>query len=228
MDNRLTYNVRVNPVTKIFVLILIGFTLLKPISEIFLILIVLFYSILFWINRDRKSAVKNLVVYLLLCKMPNLVNLSGVHPIVKVFLSVFFIAKIFYLPYLAGKYFVFSSDVASIISSMDMINIPQQVSVPLSVVFRFFPSFKQEQKNIRMAMKIRGISLKNPIKYLEYVMIPLLIVSCTIADDIAKAAETKCIAKPCKKERYYKVGFGIYDFLYVAIIILLLVGGLIW
>ena len=146
MDNRLTYNVRVNPVTKIFVLILIGFTLLKPISEIFLILIVLFYSILFWINRDRKSAVKNLVVYLLLCKMPNLVNLSGVHPIVKVFLSVFFIAKIFYLPYLAGKYFVFSSDVASIISSMDMIKIPQQVSVPLSVVFRFFPSFKQEQK----------------------------------------------------------------------------------
>lgn len=116
MDNRLTYNVRVNPVTKIFVLILIGFTLLKPISEIFLILIVLFYSILFWINGDRKSAVKSMAIYLLLCKMPNLVNLSGVHPIVKVFLSVFFIAKIFYLPYLAGKYFIFSSDVASIIS----------------------------------------------------------------------------------------------------------------
>lgn len=77
-----------------------------------------------------------------------------------------------------------------------------------------------------MAMKIRGIETKNPFKYLEYVSVPLLIISSNIADDVAKAAETRCIANPIKKTRYIRVGFHAVDFIYAIVITIIVVGGL--
>ena len=85
---------------------------------------------------------------------------------------------------------------------MDYLHIPQSISIPVAVMFRFFPSFAEERRNIAMAMKIRGIRTRNPLRYLEYVTVPLLIISSNIAEDIAKAAECKCIENPVPKTRY--------------------------
>ena len=74
-------------------------------------------------------------------------------------------------------------------------------------------------------MKIRGLETKNPIKYLEYVAIPLLIISSNIADDISKAAETRCIGNPVNKTRYIKVGVKPVDFIYAFTITVIVVGG---
>ena len=57
---------------------------------------------------------------------------------------------------------------------------------------------------------------------------PLLIISSNIADDIAKAAETKAIENPIAKTRYIRVKIQLIDFVYVLIIMGLVVGGLIW
>ena len=55
---------------------------------------------------------------------------------------------------------------------------------------------------------------------------PLLIISSNIADDVAKAAETRCIANPIKKTRYIRVGFHAVDFIYAIVITIIVVGGL--
>ena len=57
---------------------------------------------------------------------------------------------------------------------------------------------------------------------------PLLIISSNIADDIAKAAETKAIENPIAKTRYTCVKVQLIDFVYVLVIAGLIVGGLIW
>lgn len=132
--------------------------------------------------------------------------------IIKMFFMLFIVFRMFYLPYLSGKFLIKTSDVGSIISSMDTLRVPKNISIPVAVMFRFFPSFKEEKDNIKMAMKIRGIPFKNPISYLEYVIVPLLIISSNIADDISKAAETRCIENPIKKERYISVRIKGIDF----------------
>ena len=133
----------------------------------------------------------------------------------------------FYIPFSAGKFLIKTSDVGSIISSMDSLKIPSAVSIPIAVMFRFFPSFVEEKNNIKLAMKIRGIETKNPIKYLEYVAVPLLIISSNIADDISKAAETKCIANPIKKTRYIPVRLHLIDFIYALTMTAIVSGGFI-
>ena len=115
-----------------------------------------------------------------------------------------------------------TSDVGAILSSMDFLHIPQCISIPIAVMFRFFPAFKEEKKAIERAMKIRGIQTWNPMQNLLYVSIPLLIISANIAEDIAKAAECKCIENPVKKTRYNTVRLQIVDAVFLFCILLIL------
>ena len=115
-----------------------------------------------------------------------------------------------------------TSDVGAILSSMDFLHIPQCISIPIAVMFRFFPAFTEEKKAIERAMKIRGIRTWNPMQNLLYVSIPLLIISANIAEDIAKAAECKCIENPVKKARYNTVRLQIVDAVFLFSILLIL------
>lgn len=214
-----------NPITKIFVVGLFGVTVVHTINNYFEWAIILLISFMYFINGFKKDAIKNIIIFGVLFISPNFAVIGKFPVIIKIFLSLFFVVCMFYLPFSAGKFLIRTSDVGSIISSMDKLKIPSYFSIPIAVMFRFFPSYKEERKNIKLAMKIRGLHINNPIKYLEYVAVPLLIISSNIADDIARAAETKCIENPIKKSRYTKVEIKLIDFIYASLAIVFVFGG---
>lgn len=74
-------------------------------------------------------------------------------------------------------------------------------------------------------MKIRGITWKNPLRYGEYVSVPLLILSSTIADDIAMAAETRGIGIEGEKARFREVKHGGVDIVYFLGVFGFVLGG---
>ena len=217
-----------NPISKILVVFLTGLTVMHGINICFEFAIICIFLILFYLNGYKKTLFKWIVLCLVLYSLPNFMILSTLNPIIKMFLSIPIVIRMFILPFMAASFMIKTSDVGTIISSMDKLKIPKNLSIPIAVMFRFFPSFKEEKKNIKMAMRVRGINFKNPIKYLEYVSVPLLIISSNIADDIAKAAETKAIENPIAKTRYTRVKVQLIDFVYVLVIAGLIVGGLIW
>ena len=214
-----------NPITKFFVTVLLGFTILHSINQYSEWALIIVISIMYFINGFRKEGIQNIIVVGILFFVPDFTILAKFPLVIKMLLSLLFVVRMFYIPYASGKFLIKTSDVGSIMSSMDFLRIPKAVSIPVAVMFRFFPSFAEERNNIKMAMKIRGIEIKNPIKYLEYIAVPLLIISSNIADDIAKAAETKCIANPIKKTRYITVRVHIIDFIYTFIMTVIVVGG---
>ncbi|MDU7433524.1 MAG: energy-coupling factor transporter transmembrane component T [Anaerococcus vaginalis] len=217
-----------NPISKILVVFLTGLTVMHGINICFEFAIICIFLILFYLNGYKKTLFKWIVLCLVLYSLPNFMILSTLNPILKMFLSIPIVFRMFLLPFMAASFMIKTSDVGAIISSMDKLKISKNLSIPIAVMFRFFPSFKEEKKNIKMAMRVRGINFKNPVKYLEYVSVPLLIISSNIADDIAKAAETKAIENPIAKTRYIHVKIQLIDFVYVLIIMGLVVGGLIW
>ena len=214
-----------NPIPKFFVTVLLGFTILHSINHYSEWALIIVISIMYFINGFRKEGIQNIIVFGILFFVPDFTILAKFPLVIKMLLSLLFVVRMFYIPYASGKFLIKTSDVGSIMSSMDFLRIPKAVSIPIAVMFRFFPSFEEERNNIKMAMKIRGIEIKNPIKYLEYIAVPLLIISSNIADDIAKAAETKCIANPIKKTRYIAVRVHIIDFIYAFIMTVIVVGG---
>ena len=216
-----------NPISKILVVFLAGLTVVHSINICFELSIICIFSILFYMNGYKKTFFKWIVLCLVLYSLPNFMILSTLNPILKMFLSIPIVIRMFILPFMAASFMIKTSDVGAIISSMDKLKISKNLSIPIAVMFRFFPSFREEKKNIKMAMRVRGINFKNPVKYLEYVSVPLLIISSNIADDIAKAAETKAIENPIAKTRYVRVKVQLIDFVYVLIIMGLVVGGLV-
>ncbi|MGP1612745.1 MAG: energy-coupling factor transporter transmembrane component T [Catonella sp.] len=217
-----------NPITKLFSSVLVSFTVLHPIGLYAFWGLVLFISLMYFLNDEMKYAIKNIVWYGFLFIFPGFEFLEKLPMFIKILLSIFFVMKMFYPAFMIAKFFITTSDVGSIMTSMDKLKIPNVISIPIAVMFRFFPAFSEERASIRLAMKIRGITLKNPIKYLEYVAVPSLIISSNIAEDIAKAAETRCIESKLKKERYKRTYFGIIDIIFVIVVFSLVIGGWIW
>ncbi|WP_155975944.1 energy-coupling factor transporter transmembrane component T, partial [Streptococcus dysgalactiae] len=204
---------------------LLGLTVVHSIHPVLEWMVIFVISIMYLMNGLKKEALKNVIIFGVLFLAPNFKILAQLPFFIKRFFSLIFVLRMFYIPYAAGKFLIKTSDVGSIISSMDVLKIPSAISIPVAVMFRFFPSFVEEKNHIKMAMKIRGIETKNPLKYLEYVAVPLLIISSNIADDISKAAETKCIANPIKKTRYIRVGVGVIDFIYAMTMTIIVIGG---
>ncbi len=203
------------PISKILVTLILSLTISGIINEIFTVSIIIFIAICFALNDRAKSAIKVLIFYaILFFGIRVLGNLKGYFVIDNI-LILLVVIKLFFLPFLAGNFLISTSDVSSLIVSFEKLKFPKVIVIPLAVMFRYFPAFKDDKKHIKMAMRMRGITFRNPIKYLEYISVPILISATNIANDISKAAETKCISDPCKKTRYYEVKFRIIDFVYV-------------
>ncbi len=223
------------PITKLVVLVALGMSILSPMSfktlkfytvnDIFNLLIVVTFSVFYALNGSVKQGLKTFLTYFILININYIFNLKSNNYVLNMFFTLIVIVKFFFLPFMAGKFLIRTSDVGSILTSMDKIKIPKVVSIPIAVMFRFFPSFKEERRNIKLAMRIRGVTPKNPLKYLEYVAIPVITISLNIADDISKSAETKCIAMPCQKVRYNEVKPGLADIVFLSIIVLIEIGG---
>ena len=213
-----------NPISKFVVLVLTGFCVFNYLPTEIPIFITLLGFL--YLNGYRATVLKALIVYTVLSFVPNFDALSHLPGILKMFLCYAVVIKLFMPVYLAGKFLVKGSSVSAIISSLHLLKVPQCISIPLAVVFRFFPAFKEEHTAITTAMRIRNISKKHPIRYLEYVFVPLMIVSCNLADDITKAAECKAISNPGVKTRYTTITFRVADFLYMGIVTALIAGGI--
>ncbi|WP_155961882.1 energy-coupling factor transporter transmembrane component T, partial [Streptococcus dysgalactiae] len=151
-----------NPITKFFVVGLLGLTVVHSIHPVLEWMVIFVISIMYLMNGLKKEALKNVIMFGVLFLAPNFKILAQLPFFIKMFFSLIFVLRMFYIPYAAGKFLIKTSDVGSIISSMDVLKIPSAISIPVAVMFRFFPSFVEEKNHIKMAMKIRGIETKNP------------------------------------------------------------------
>lgn len=211
-----------NPISKLLILLFLGFTIMHYLPFYGEWAVVLLFSVFFLLNGFRRTALFTPLVFAALCFIPGYSAQYFMPVPLRILFSFLYIFRLLFLPYLAGSFFMRTSDVGAILSSMDFLHIPQCISIPIAVMFRFFPAFTEEKKAIKRAMKIRGIQTWNPMQNLLYVSIPLLIISANIAEDIAKAAECKCIENPVKKTRYNTVRLQIVDAVFLFSILLIL------
>lgn len=112
-----------------------------------------------------------------------------------------------------GAFLVSSTSVSDFIAAMKRMHVTEKIVIPLSVIFRFFPTIGEENAAISDAMRMRGISLggKHPGKMLEYRLIPLMISIVKIGDELSAAALTRGLGAPVRRTDICKIGFHIQD-----------------
>ena len=114
--------------------------------------------------------------------------------------------------FVMGFYLIDTTSVSEFVAAMERVHAPQGLVIPVSVVFRFFPTVKEEYAAIRDAMKMRGIStFRSPMQMLEYRIVPLMISVAKIGEDLSAAALTRGLGAPIKRTNICKIGFGAVD-----------------
>lgn len=220
-----------DPRTKIFLVLAMGasITILVPIYVEILSAALL--AFLFVMNRQVKSAIKLMTVFLFLAGLTYLPqDIPGVTSIV---MPVGFMVRRFMTPIVAGNYLISSTPVGLLMNALEKLKLPFSVVITIAVMFRFFPTLKEEYGHIKNAMKMRGIGLNavnvisKPILTLEYMMVPLLSSASRIGDELAAAGHTKGVDAPAKKVRYKTSRFTAADaFIFLYIIAVFIAAGI--
>lgn len=112
-----------------------------------------------------------------------------------------------------GMYLVSTTTVSEFTAALLRMHVSEKLIIPLSVIFRFFPSIADEFNSINAAMKMRGIGLggNNMGKMLEYRLIPLMTCSAKLGEELSAAALTRGLGGEVKRTNVCKIGFHIQD-----------------
>ena len=94
---------------------------------------------------------------------------------------------------------------------------PRTITIPMSVMFRLFPTIGAEWKSIRRAMGMRGISLGGVRAglLLEYQMVPMMTSSIRIGEELSASALTRGLGAPVKRTNICRIGFRVQDFFFL-------------
>lgn len=113
------------------------------------------------------------------------------------------------LPGMMMAYFlIVSTSVSEFVTAMDRMHVPKSISVPMSVLFRFFPTIVEEYGHVRDAMRMREVgNLRQPMAMLEYRMVPFMTSIVSIGNDLAASALTRGLSAPVRRTNVCLIGF---------------------
>lgn len=234
-DPPLKKGLYLDPRTKILFMVFISSIMFFVYDNIGIDIAIVSIAILLLIsNKNYKaSAIYGIlfVLALISTKTKNMHELPSILNMINVLLNSLVI-RLFPI-FMLGYYTISSTKPNEFISALEKWNIPEAFIIPVSVVFRFIPTLKEENQAISSAMRMRGIRFNSkktkadPSLFLEYRIIPLLFSVVKIGDELSASALTKGLDNAQGRTSLVEVKFGKYDFLIFLLTIVLLVWALV-
>lgn len=155
------------------------------------------------------------------------------HPVLNaiVILLIALVVRLF-PAFLLGYYIIESTSVRDFIAAMKKWHLSEKFIIPVSVVFRFLPTIREESISIKRAMKMRNIQFgnmqfwKNPGLYLEYRVVPLMISIAKIGEELSAAAITRGLVVGAERSSISVIKFNIYDLIVLIMCLLITIFGI--
>ena len=164
--------------------------------------------------------------YFLIFSILLIVNLSSAY-----ITNIWFNIALSTLLYVVERLFVFgiigfyifkTTKLSKFISALESLKIPKYIILPFSVMFRFLPTILEEYAYLRDSMKIRGINfsakmiIKKPLDYMEYIIVPILIRSFKISDELSAYAMLRGLDSEKQKTKLFDLKFAVFDYLIIS------------
>lgn len=116
--------------------------------------------------------------------------------------------------------------------ALENMHVPQMLILPFAVVYRYVPTIMLEISCIKISLKMRGLNaslagaILHPMQTIENFIIPLLIRSSKISDELSAASLCKGLnvvnKRTCLSHVRFQIGDAIYSFLCILIAIILI------
>ena len=134
-------------------------------------------------------------------------------------LAAMVVLPLYFIPTIASAdHLIATTTAGEFVAAMERLHSPRAITVPLAVIFRFFPTLLEEWHAIGDAMKMRGVGLfgKKAGRVLEYWLVPMLMSSIKIGDELSAAALTRGLDSECERTSIHDIGLRAQDFLALA------------
>ena len=147
-----------DPRCKILLLVCIGFVSYFLAGEVVSLALMLVYGLFIALGNGGKWAVKMIVTYIIVAYLNALLRYVQV-PVLSVIMSVFGVTVLKLIPIMMmGLWILRTTYMDDLMVALQRMRLPQAVTIPLVVMFRYIPTLRIEYRQIRSTMDIRGIS----------------------------------------------------------------------
>ena len=208
---------RLDPRTKLFLLLLSNLTLFFHVSLWAEIILVTMLLLLFFLSGKYKSGLRMSLIYATMVSV-DLFVIPYAEGVFINFIAMLTVGIRMMLPcVISGAYAFSTTTVGEMVCGLRKIKVPECIIVPSVTVIRFFPTIAEDYRQIRNAMAFRGIAsgtlalLRHPVQSLDYIMMPLLMNSNNVAQDLSVAAMTKGLSLPGKHTSMVELKMTIKD-----------------
>lgn len=144
-----------------------------------------------------------------------------------------YIVQKFLVMALLGSFFARTTTLQGTFAALQAMNVPQAVIVPFMVAMRFFPTIGRDARCLMESLKTRRLAtgavqlLSHPVRSFEYMIVPLLMRSIKVSDELAASALTRGLDRRRFQAAIYPLGLGAKDAA-VIVAVLAAVAVLLW
>lgn len=215
---------RMDPRAKLYLLLLANLMLFFHVGTGAEAVAVSLFLLLFFLSGRIRSGIRLAVLYFGLLAIDLWAVPHAGEGILMNFLSLISVGVRMMLPcIITGAYAFTTTTVGELTCALRRMHVPESVIISCAVVVRFFPTVKEDYRQIRAAMALRGIAegkaalLRHPAESLEYILMPLLMNGNNVAQDLSVAALTKGIGLPGTHTCMVELKLTVWDFVYPAL-----------
>ncbi len=220
---------KLDPRTKLFLIIVIATLEMADVNIWFTVAVGTIPFLLFLSNRQFLGAVK----YFVLFSLAAFIHVHRVSIHLNMFLNMIVVLLGGLVLKLApaftcSDYILKSTNVSEVIAALAKMKVSRKIMIPVSVIFRFFPTMKQERHAIHDAAAMRGIIItrkkfwENPLRAIEYRVVPLMISIAGTGDELSAAALSRGLDNPAEHTTYTDVRFTGRDIFAVLFVVIFL------
>ncbi|MCG8485813.1 MAG: energy-coupling factor transporter transmembrane protein EcfT [Clostridia bacterium] len=204
----LHFDVRTKLITMLLICVLV--MSLKETSSLWLVIALMsFYLFL----QGARAAVIKFICIAVVCK---LILLTSVFAHISFFISFILIA----IPMIMTGHAISLATPTEVIAAMQISKCPRILTLVVTFMFRFYPTIKHEFRQIRDAQKLRGIiSIKKPMDSIEYTLIPMMMRSAKVSDELAAAAEVRGIDAPGQHTSLHDIKIKKADYIFLLVVL---------
>ncbi len=217
--------IKFNPLTLVILNIIFPVVIFLGKGVIYEIVCMLISIVVLAIYKRYTQILKFIILYVSLSLVAYLISTCKIILITDLFGTLVYIF-LRMIPVMMISY-ILVKDIKSneLLSSFEQIHLPKKLMLSITVALRFFPTYKLEIKMIRESLKMRNISIKitEPLKYLEYWIVPVLMRMNLISEEMTATAMTKGVESPNRRTSFYNVKMKKVDYIFLSIILLVFI-----
>ena len=217
--------IKLNPLTLVILNILFPVVIFLGKGVIYETICLLIAVAVLIIYKRYLQILKFVIGYLIFLALAYLLSISNVILIADLFGTLVYII-LRMIPVMMIAY-ILVKDIKSneLLSAFEQIHLPKKIMLSITVALRFFPTYKLEIKMIRESLKMRNInlSIKQPLKFLEYWLVPVLMRINLIAEEMTATAMTKGVESPMRRTSFYNVKMRAVDWIFLTVILIIFI-----